>query len=678
MGSADVLDNLDQRANELFPGRVVRKDLVRRVKVGANVPVYVLEYLLGKYCASDDPEAVEVGLKVVNQTLAEHFIRPDEAQKAQANLKRRGQHRIIDKVRARLVASEDRFWAEFVNFGDKYVHIPEDLVYKYDRLLQGGIWAQVDLVYNAEEEELRKRPFFIKSLQPIQVATFSLEEYREGRRGLSRENWIDLLIRSTGMEPSHFDQRLKLLFLTRLIPMVERNYNLIELGPRGTGKSFVYREISPNAILISGGKTTVPQLFVNLATGRVGLVATWDVVAFDEVAGIEFTDSTVVQMLKDYMESGSFARGREELPAEASMVFLGNTNQPPEVLIRTSHLFASLPNAMIDAAFLDRLHAYLPGWEVPKMEQRFFTNHYGFVSDYLAEAFRELRRLNYSDAFGREFDTGPHLNARDEKAVKRTVAGLVKILHPHGEWSRSDLREYVEIALEGRRRVKEQLKKLAPHEFGKTDFSYTERDTGRESWVHLPEQADGQLQDQIVQVAAAEPELKVGDLRSRSARNLIDAGESGRVEFKASARWSYQRGDKDKVVEEAVVKSVAGFMNANGGTLLIGVDDRGQPIGLANDLKTLERPDRDGYENWLTTLFEHAIGKPPIANMSVSFEEVGGQGICRIDVEPGPAPVFVKVRDDAWFYVRLNNSTRRLSGEEVLEYVGRRWNRRLV
>lgn len=677
MTSTELLDPLDRKANEIFPGRVVRKDLVRRVKVGANVPVYVLEYLIGKYCASDDPEAVEVGLRVVNDTLAEHFIRPDEAQKAQASLKRRGQHAIIDKAKVRLVASEDKFWAELANFGDKFVHVPEDLVYKFDRLLQGGIWAQVELVYDADEEELHKRPFFIKSLKPIQVATFSMDEYREGRSALSRDEWVDLLIRSTGMEPSHFDHRLKLLLLTRLIPMVERNYNLIELGPRGTGKSFVYRETSPNAILISGGKTTVPLLFVHLGTGRVGLIGTWDVVAFDEVAGIQFTDPTGVQMLKDYMESGSFARGKEELPAEASLVFLGNLDFPPDVLLRKEHLFHGLPKAMVDPAFLDRLHFYLPGWEVPKMEQRFFADHYGFVSDYLAEALRELRRVNYADVVEREFAFGSHLNARDEKAVKKTAAGLLKLLHPHGEWSRAELREYLELALEGRRRVKEQLRRLAPHEYAKTDFSYIERDTGREYWVNVPEQPEEGVEEAIREVAVPIPSESLDSAsQGRPTEELLSTGESASVEFKSSARWNQHTQQKDPLIEQQVVKTVAGFMNTHGGTLLIGVDDRGNPVGLETDYKTVQKGDRDRYENWLTTLCETCIGKPAAANVAISFEVIDGQEVCRLDVKPGDRPVFVRSGTTADLYVRLNNSTRLLNTQEAVEYISSRWGSR--
>src|SRR5829696_2685260 len=483
-------DVLDELANRWFPGRVVRKDLVRQVKVGANVPVYVLEFLLGKYCASDDPVAIAAGLEVVNQTLRENFIRPDESEKAKAELKRKGEHRLIDKVDVRLVASEDKFWAHLSSFGDKYVHISEDLVYKYDRLLGGGVWCQLDLLYNADDDQPQKRPFYIRALKPIQVATFDANEYIAARGRFTRDEWLDLVTRSIGLEPAHYDLRGKLLATLRLLPMVERNYNLIELGPWGTGKSFIFRESSPNAILISGGKVTVAQLFVNLSSGRVGLLGMWDVVAFDEVAGLEMSDSTVVNMLKDFMESGSFARGKEEIPAEASVVFVGNTSKPHQELIRTAHLLADLPKGMIDPAFLDRLHYYMPGWETPKLEQRLFTAHFGLVSDYLAEALRQLRRQTFVRAIVEDFVLGSHLSARDEKAVRKTISGLLKILHPHGQWTHGEVREYLEFAIEGRRRVKEQLKKLAAHDYAKTAFSYVERDTGHEVWVDVPEQPE--------------------------------------------------------------------------------------------------------------------------------------------------------------------------------------------
>lgn len=482
------MPELDHKASEIFAGKVVRKDLVRQVKVGANVPTYVLEYLLGKYCATDDQVAVEAGLRLVNNTLADSIIRPDEAMKAQSRVKERGAQRYIDKVLVRLDGS--KYWAEVVNFGHRFVHIPDTFVRRYERLLEGGVWAQVDIEFRADEEVGGKaRPFFITDLKPIQLASFSLDEYAFGRRGLSTDEWLDLLIRTIGFEPSFFSRRVKLLMLLRLVPMAQRNFNLIELGPRGTGKSYVYRDLSPYAILISGGKTTVANLFYNMSTRQVGLVGMRDVVAFDEVAGIRFTDKTAIQILKDYMESGSFSRGREELVAEASMVFAGNINQPVDVLIRTGTLFQPLPEEMQDMVLIDRLHFYLPGWEMPKMR----NNHYGFVVDYLAEALRELRRQNYTEAFDRYFSLGGHLNTRDARAVRRTVSGLVKLLHPAGDPAPEEVREYLELALEGRRRVKEQLKKMGTFEYYQTSFSYIDGETRQEYYVGVPEEGGQRL-----------------------------------------------------------------------------------------------------------------------------------------------------------------------------------------
>jgi ATP-dependent Lon protease len=389
---------------------------------------------------------------------------------------------------------EDKDWAELTNFGNRYLHIPDYLIRQYPRLLEGGVWAQVELEYRpADDDDARSRPFYITGLRPIQLASFDLNEYIEGRAQLTTDEWLDLLVRSMGLEPALFSSRLKLLFLTRLIPLVERNYNFIELGPRGTGKSFVYREISPYSILVSGGRTTVANLFYNMATLKMGLVGLWDVVAFDEVAGIEFSDKTAVQILKDYMEAGSFSRGREELVAEASMAFLGNTNAPIEVLARTSHLFQPLPEALQDMALIDRFHFYLPGWEVPKMATEHFTNDYGFVVDYVAEAFRELRKHNFTDVIDSHFSLGNHLNARDSKAVRKTVSGLVKLLHPGRNFEPEELETYLKLALEGRRRVKEQLKKMGAFEYYQTSFSYLNNETRQEHFVGVPEQGGQSL-----------------------------------------------------------------------------------------------------------------------------------------------------------------------------------------
>jgi ATP-dependent Lon protease len=485
---------LDRKVTTVFAGKVVRKDLVRKVKVGANVPIYVLEYLLGKYCATDDPVAMEAGLKVVNSTIAENFVRPDESNKAQALIREKGKHTLIDKIKVRYLSDSDKYWAEFVNFGHKFVHVPEHYVREYDRLLMGGIWAQANIRHEYDEEAKGKRsPFWIDELKPIQLASFDFEEYKECRRQFSADEWIDLLIRSIGMEPTHFSTRLKLLFLMRLVPFCEHNFNLIELGPRGTGKSFVFQEISPYSILLTG-PTTVANLFYNIASGKIGLVGLWDAIAFDEVADLQKMPKEVVSTLKTYCESGTFARGREALSGSASMALFGNTNQPVEIMVRSSHLFASLPEVIReDMAFLDRIHFYLPGWEVPKMQIAFFTDHYGFVVDYLAEALRELRRHNFTEMADHHFSFGAHLNARDVKGVRKTIAGLIKLIYPDGNVSKEEMSQLLELAIEGRRRVKEQLKKMGSFEYYQTSFSYIDSESREEKYVGVPEEGGRDL-----------------------------------------------------------------------------------------------------------------------------------------------------------------------------------------
>ncbi|MBK8011744.1 MAG: protease Lon-related BREX system protein BrxL [Deltaproteobacteria bacterium] len=483
---APTRDVLDDKANRVFAGKVVRKDLVRKVKVGANVPVFVLEYLLGKYCASSDEMAIQMGLQVVNDTLADNYIRPDESTKAQSKVKEAGKHTFIDKVKVRLVDSQ--YWAEVTNFGHKHVHVPDHYVRDFDRLLTGGIWAQVDMRFEYDEETKGKYPFWIDKLTPIQLATFDLEEYRKLRAEMTTDEWLDLMVRSMGYEPAVMERRLKLLFLTRLIPLCERNYNLVELGPRGTGKSYAVQEISPYAALLTG-PTTVANLFGQQQGRYKGMVQIWDAIGFDEVADLQKMPKEVITMMKTYCESGQFQRGQEAMAGYASIAMFGNTQQPVDVMVQTGHLFAPMPEVIRDdMAFIDRLHFYLPGWEVPKMRNEHFTDHYGFVVDYLAEALRELRKHNYTEIIDHHFSLGSHLNARDRKAVRRTVSGLVKILHPHGQVSRDDLDEVLQLALEGRRRVKEQLKKMGSFEYYQTSFSYQINETGEEKFIGVPEQ----------------------------------------------------------------------------------------------------------------------------------------------------------------------------------------------
>jgi len=484
-------DALDDKVNRLFAGKVVRKDLVRKVKVGANVPVFVLEFLLGKYCASSDELAIQMGLQVVNDTLANNYIRPDESVKAQSKVKENGKYTFIDKVKVRLVDSD--YWADAVNFGNKFLHIPTQYVRDYERLLMGGVWAQLDMRFEYDEEARGKYPFWIDKLTPIQIATFDLEEYRRVRRELATDEWIDLLVRSMGYEPAGMSRRLKLLFLVRLIPLAERNYNMVELGPRGTGKSYVVQEVSPYAALLTG-PTTVANLFGHMGGRQKGMVQIWDIVGFDEVSDLQKMPKEVITTMKTYCESGTFQRGHEAASGDASIALFGNTNQPIDVMVQTGHLFAPMPDVIRDdMAFIDRLHFYLPGWEIPKMRNDLFTDHYGFVVDYLAEALREMRKHNFTEVIDRHFSMGSHLNARDRKAVRKTVSGLMKILHPHGEVAQEDLAEILELALEGRRRVKEQLKKMGAFEYYHTSFSYTRDDTGEERFVGVPEQGGRDL-----------------------------------------------------------------------------------------------------------------------------------------------------------------------------------------
>ena len=484
-------DALDDKANRVFSGKVVRKDLVRKVKVGANVPVFVLEFLLGKYCASSDEAAIQMGLKVVNQTLADNYIRPDEATRAQSKVKEEGRYSFIDKVKVRLVDSE--YWAEGVNFSDRFLHIPVNYIRDYERLLMGGVWAQIDVRFEYDEEKKGKHPFWIDKLSPIQIAAFDLDEYRRIRSEFTADEWVDLLIRSMGYEPSGMERRLKLLFLLRLIPLTEQNYNIVELGPRGTGKSYAVQELSPYAALLTG-PTTSANMFGHMNGKHKGMVAIWDVVAFDEVADLQKMPKEVITTLKTYCESGTFQRGKEADRGEASIAMFGNTNQPVDVMVQTGHLFAPMPDVIRDdMAFIDRIHFYLPGWEVPKMRNDLFSDHYGFVVDYLAEALRSLRKHNFTEIIDHHFSLGGHLNARDRKAVRKTVSGLMKIIYPHGEPSVEELREILELAIEGRRRVKEQLKKMGSFEYYHTSFSYQVGETGEECFVGIPEQGGRDL-----------------------------------------------------------------------------------------------------------------------------------------------------------------------------------------
>ena len=489
-GDTELLEKLQRN----FAGKIVRKDLTKRIKEGANVPVYVLEYLLGMYCSSLDEDEIEAGVETVKRILAENYVRPDEAQKIIAKLREKGTYTVIDRVSVHLNIREDIYEAAFSNLGIKQVPIAESYIRDYERLLCGGIWCIVQMEYYYDEADKNRSPFLIHKLTPIQMPSLDFDEVKEARENFTDDEWIDVVLRSVGMEPSQFDKRVKWLHLARLIPLVENNYNLVELGPRGTGKSHIYKEISPNSILVSGGQTTVANLFYNMGTKQVGLVGMWDCVAFDEVAGIKFKDQDGVQIMKDYMASGSFARGKEEKNAYASMVFVGNINQSVDAILKTSHLFEPFPESMgNDTAFLDRIHCYIPGWEIPKYRPEFFTNDYGFITDYFSEIMRELRKISYADAYAHYYRLGNNLNQRDVIAVKKTVSGMIKLIHPDGKFDKESVEEILRFALEMRRRVKEQQKKIGGMEFYDVNFAYIDNETFSEEYVPVPEQGGSKL-----------------------------------------------------------------------------------------------------------------------------------------------------------------------------------------
>lgn len=507
-------EDLNSKLKHYFEGKIVRKDLTKRVKEGANVPVYVLEYLLGKYCSQDE-DLIEQGVQSVKNILANNYVRPDEAQKILSKLKELGSYSIIDVVTVKLNYKKDIYEATFSNLGLKDIPINPDFPQMYERLLGGNLWCMVNLEYNYDEADYRSSPIKIRNLQPIQLPNIDLDEVLLNRKNFTKEEWIDILLRSCGMEPTQFDERVKWLLIARLIPLVENNFNLCELGPRGTGKSHIYKEISPNSILVSGGQTTVANLFYNMSTRQIGLVGMWDCVAFDEVAGIKFKDQDGVAIMKDFMASGSFSRGKEAKNANASMVFVGNINQSVESLLKTSSLFDPFPPEMgTDTAFFDRMHCYIPGWEIPKYRPEFFTDDFGFITDYLSEFFREMRKRSFSDAYHDYFKLGHDLNQRDTIAVNRMVSGLVKLVYPDGEFDKEDIREILEIALESRRRVKEQLKKIGGMEFYDVNFSYIDLDENMENYVGVSEQASSTL--------IPEGDLKPGHLY------LVGTSENGK------------------------------------------------------------------------------------------------------------------------------------------------------
>jgi ATP-dependent Lon protease len=489
------LDALDILANDAFPGLVVRKDLLRRMRTSFGVPAFVIEFLLGKYCASTDEQEIAEGLEFVRETLASKYVKPDEREAVKSSIKQYSTYEVIDKISVKLVETHDKYWASIANLNQDFINIDDRLVKEHDRLLMGGVWAEITLRYDDTFIfKGQNRPFFIESIRPIQLSNRNMEGFVAARKQFTRNQWLDLLMRSMGYEPEHpyYTFRRKMHYMLRLVPFVERNFNSVELGPRGTGKSFVYQQMSPYCHLVSGGQTTTAQMFVNLSSGQRGLVRLWDVVAFDEAAGINFSDKSGINIMKGYMEDGSFSRGRDIISAEGSVVFVGNIDGEISTIVRTSHLFYPMPKEM-DTAFYDRIHAYIPGWEFQKTSDDAYTNHFGLVTDFLAEIFRQVRKSSYTDYAERDFRFGTHLGGRDQKAVRKIVSGLIKLLHPDGVVTKVEMGEYLEYAMEMRRRVKEQLKKMGGLEYWDTSFSYIDRDSGQETFVTVPEMGGGSL-----------------------------------------------------------------------------------------------------------------------------------------------------------------------------------------
>jgi len=465
------MTELDKKLNEYYPGKVVRKDLTKLVKGNAIVPTYVLEYLLGQYCATDDEETINEGVERVKKIIADHFVHRDEAQAIKSQIREKGSHRIIDKVSVQLNDKRDIYETTFANLGLRHVGISSHIVKAHQKLLSGGVWCIITMGYEFTEER-DVSPWIIENLKPIQIANINLQEYKTARKQFSKQEWIDVLMHSIGLNPDEFSERSKLLQLMRLVPFAENNYNLIELGPKGTGKSHIYSEMSPHGILISGGEVTKAKLFVNNNTGDIGLVGYWDVVAYDEFAGKnKKADRGLVDIMKNYMANKSFSRGTEVYGASASMVFVGNTDHSVPYMIKHSDLFDALPEQYYDTAFLDRLHGYIPGWEIQKLRNEMFTGDYGFIVDYLAEILKELRKEDHTQAYNKYFELSDSITTRDRDSISKTFSGLIKVIFPHGEYTKDDAKQFLDIAIENRMRVKQQLIKL-DETFEEVDFSY--------------------------------------------------------------------------------------------------------------------------------------------------------------------------------------------------------------
>lgn len=661
------MDYLNQKINEHFEGKVVRKDLVKEVKGNAIVPTYVLEFLLGSYCATSDEASIHSGIETVKEILRNHYVHRNEANLTKSIIRERGRHRVIDKVVVALNEKRDVYEASFSNLGIKEVLVDVDTIKRHKKLLVNGVWCIADISYQYTDDP-RIVPWVLDRLEPIQMSQIDLDEYLEHRKSFSIDEWIDLLMQSLGFDPAKFTRRGKLLQLTRLIPFCERNYNLIELGPKGTGKSHIFSEFSPHGILISGGEVTVPKLFVNNATGKIGLVGYWDCVAFDEFSGRKKRNTkALVDILKNYMANKSFSRGIETLGAEASMAFVGNTRNELEFMLKHTNLFEEIPEQFYDSAFMDRLHNYLPGWEVEIIRGEMFSHGYGFVVDYLAEIMRKLRGYDYSDRYANHFTLPAEISTRDRDGINKTFSGLMKILYPDGIADKDEIEPLLVYAIEGRKRIKDQLVRI-DSTFDFVKFGYLDT-TGNFIPVktveevrfprHYYQRPDPENEMELV------PDEEFGTDETPSELDIIRMGESQFVEFKASLRWNIHTNSPDSRIEHSVLKTVVAFMNSDGGTLYVGVADDGEIVGIEED----GFPNDDKFLLHFGNLFNDKIGRQFTKYIDYEIVKINGKSVMKVNCQRSAQPVFLKdkQRQDE-FFVRHGPSSVELSMSEFNSY----------
>jgi ATP-dependent Lon protease len=691
------LDELDQIAAEAFDGFIVRKDLALKFKGQYPVPTYVGEFLLGRYCASTDPEEIAEGLKIVERQLRDRTVRAGAHELFKSRAREQGSIKLIDLITARLDVGSDSYFATLPSLQLKDVRIADQMVRDHQRMLTGGFYAEVELEYHAAlDEGANSRPFSIANLRPIQLSKGDiLKVVARGRQAFTVPQWRSFLLRSVGFEPERLSARAQDLLLLRMVPFAEHNYNLVELGPRGTGKSHLFQQVSPYSHLVSGGKATVARMFVDMRTGQKGLVAQYDVVCFDEVSGINFDQKDGVNILKGYMESGEFSRGKESIRAFGGVVLVGNFEVDVSHQQRVGHLFSPFPKEMRDdTAFMDRIHAYLPGWDIPKMDPTLFTNHFGLVSDFLAEAWTHLRDETRLPALQDHVSYGSALSGRDTWAVNRTVSGLLKLLYPDvaTHIPDEDIAWAVRLAMEVRRRVKEQQKRIGRSEFGKTEFSFFVGNNGEEVVATaelaggandaepLAEPPSGSVKSPVRDKGPdaapqhLEPELSVEALRA-----MIATGESTHLEFKSSLRWDLREGVDNPGLQKGVTRSIAEFLNTRGGRLLVGVADDGTVVGIDPDIKALERMrlgggGRDGFLQALANVVTHHLGAQAAALIRTQIADVDGHQICVVNVGRSPEPVYLhESKEKEEFFIRLESTTRPLGLRETTAYIRANW-----